>query len=403
MRALFRGGHGRRSFGFLLQHDQHTRGRRDDKSDDWFIHKRDDLKRRRSLLFLVVDSDHGFDGTEFGVGEFVEPFGNFFDVESMSDPDVGVDVAGFDNLDNLAEICRESITRGQEGLLATVEDGGVWEGEVESCDADVDDACGEASKLETGGHGFVRAGGIDDDVGEVAVGHFLELGEVGSVRLEWDAVFDAEVLGAEVEAALDHVHDDDLDVGHEFEELKAGETDGAGTDDEDGFAGLRVAAFDSVEADSEGFNEGEFVVRKVVSRVELAGGNDPVCLTKSTGAVNADDLDAGAAIGGSFLGGAGIGIVDVGFKGAFVAGLDVGDAFADGDDFESEFVSRGAGVGEEREFSEVTGEIGAADAHAMGANEGLTGAGCGGIGKVDGGDFFNVGEFDGVGHGGESR
>ena len=162
MRALFRGGHGRRSFGFLLQHDQHTRGRRDDKSDDWFIHKRDDLKRRRSLLFLVVDSDHGFDGTEFGVGEFVEPFGNFFDVESMSDPDVGVDVAGFDNLDNLAEICRESITRGQEGLLATVEDGGVWEGEVESCDADVDDACGEASKLETGGHGFVRAGGIDD-------------------------------------------------------------------------------------------------------------------------------------------------------------------------------------------------------------------------------------------------
>lgn len=133
--------------------------------------------------------------------------------------------------------------------------------------------------------------------------------------------------------------------------------------------------------------------------MEFASGDDPVCFTKSARAVNTDDLDAGAAIGGSFLRSWGSGIVHVGFKRAFVAGFYVGHSFADGDDFESKFVPGGAGVGEEWKLPEVAGEIGAADAHAMGADKSFTGTGRGSVGQVDGGDFFNVGEFDGVGHG----
>lgn len=96
--------------------------------------------------------------------------------------------------------------------------------------------------------------------------------------------------------------------------------------------------------------------------------------------------------------GAGIRVVDVGLEGAFVACFDIGDAFADGDDFESEFVAGGAGVSEEGKLAEVAGEVGATDAHAMGSDEGFAGAGGRGVFEVNGGDFFDVGEFDGVGH-----
>lgn len=98
------------------------------------------------------------------------------------------------------------------------------------------------------------------------------------------------------------------------------------------------------------------------------------------------------------LGGDGFGVVDVGFEGAFVACFDVGDAFTDGHDFEAELVSRSAGVGEEGKFAEVAGKVGAADAHAMGADECFAGPGGLEVGEIDGIDFLNVGEFDGVGH-----
>lgn len=119
---------------------------------------------------------------------------------------------------------------------------------------------------------------------------------MGAVHVELNAVFDAEVFGAEVEAALDHVHDDDVDIGHEFEEFETREADGAGSDDEDGFAGLRVAALDGVVADGEGLDEGEFVVGKIVADVEFVGGDGPIGFAQSARAVDSDDLDAGAAV-----------------------------------------------------------------------------------------------------------
>ena len=110
------------------------------------------FKRRGTAAPLVVDGDDGFDGSEFGVGEFIEFGGDFFDVEAVGDPDLGVDVSSFDNFDDFAEVGGEGVSRSEEGLLTAVEDGGVGEGEFESCDADVDDPGGESAEIEAGGH-----------------------------------------------------------------------------------------------------------------------------------------------------------------------------------------------------------------------------------------------------------
>lgn len=58
-----------------------------------------------------------------------------------------------------------------------MEDGGVGEGDVFGGDADKDDARGEAAVLEGLRHRVGGAGGIDDKVGEVAVGEFFEFFE----------------------------------------------------------------------------------------------------------------------------------------------------------------------------------------------------------------------------------
>jgi hypothetical protein len=342
----------------------------------------------------LLDFDDGFDRSEIRIGKFIELGGDFFDGEAVGDPDLGVDVAGFNDFNDFAKVGGKGVAGGEEGLLTAMEDGGVGKGEVFGGDADVDDTGGEAPVFEAGGHGFDRAGGIDDDVGKVAVGQFLELGEVGSVHLEWDAIFDAELVSTEGEAGLHHVHDDDFDIGHELEEFEAGEADGSGPDDEDGFARLGVAALDGVVADGEGFNEGEFIVGKGVSGVEFVSWDNPGGCPKTAGLVHPDNFNAGAAVALSFFGGPRFGVVDVGLKRTFVACFDVGDAFADLEDFESEFVAGGAGIVEEGELAEVAGKVGAADAHAVGEDEGLAGAG-GGFGReIDGVDFPGVCEFD---------
>lgn len=104
------------------------------------------------MLGCLLDFDDGFDGTEFGIGEFVEFGGDFFDGEAVGDPDLGVDVTGFDDFDDLAEVGGEGVSRGEESLLAAVEDGGVGEVEIFGGDADIDDAGGVAAEIEAGGH-----------------------------------------------------------------------------------------------------------------------------------------------------------------------------------------------------------------------------------------------------------
>ena len=237
---------------------------------------------------------------------------------------------------------------GEEGELAAVEDGGVGELEIRGGDADVNDAPGKCRILKTGGHRFRAACGVDDDVGEFAIVEFLQIGERRAVGLGEDALFNTEVFGAEIESPLHHVHDDHIDAVQEFEEFETSEADGTGTDDEDGFARLRIAALHGVVANRQGLDEGELVVGKVFAGMEFARGNDERAFAKPAVVMDADDLDAGAAVGVAFFRGRGFGVVDVGLERAFVAGFDIGHALTDGDDFESEFMSRGSWIGEER-------------------------------------------------------
>ena len=177
-----------------------------------------------------------------------------------------------------------------------MENGRVGEGEIGSGDTNIDDTSGEGGKLKAGGHRARRAGGVDDDIGELAMGDLFELGEMRAVGFGEDAGFDAEIISAEIEAALHHVHHDDVHAVHQFEEFQTREADGTRADDEHGFAGFGIASLHGVVADGEGLDEGELIVTKVVSGVELAGGHDEGALAQSAVVVDADDLHARAAV-----------------------------------------------------------------------------------------------------------
>lgn len=157
-----------------------------------------------------------------------------------------------------------------------MKDGRVRKGEVFSGDADVNDARGKPTIFEAGRHGFDRTCGIDDDVGEVTGSHFFEPGEVGAIHAELDSILDSEIVSAKIQPVLNHVHDDDIDVWHELEEFETGKSDGARSDHKNGLARLGISALYGVVADGEGLDEREFVVGKIVARMELSGRDDPV-------------------------------------------------------------------------------------------------------------------------------
>lgn len=213
----------------------------------------------------------------------------------MGDPGVGEDFAVADEADDFREVVGEGVATGEEGEFAAVEDGGVGEGEGAGGDADVDDAAGEGGEFEAVGHGGGAAGGVDDEVCEAAVGGFEDALDVFVGIGGGEGGDGGDVVVDEVEAGLDAIEDDDVEV-EEFEEFEAGEADGSCADDEGGFSGLGVSAVDGVFADGEGFDEGELVVGEVVSGVEFACGDGPCGGAEAAIGVDAEDLDAGAAV-----------------------------------------------------------------------------------------------------------
>ncbi len=232
------------------------------------------------------------------MGEF---FGDFVEGDAVGDPDIGVDFALADEVDDFREIGWQGVAGGKKGELAAVEDRGVGKLEIRGGDSDIDDTAREGCELEAGGHGTRRAGGVDDHVAEISVGEFFEIGKMGTIGFGEDTVFDAEVFGAEIESALNHVHDDHVDSFHEFQEFKTSEADRARADDEDGFTGFRVAALDGVVTNGEGLDEGELVVREIVAGMKLAGRHDECAFAEAAVVVHTDDLDAGAAVGVTFF------------------------------------------------------------------------------------------------------
>ena len=199
----------------------------------------------------------------------------------MGDPVLKVDFLLAEDADYFGEVGWEGISAGDDGELAAVEMGGLREGDVLGGDADVDNAAADGGIFETLDHGAGVSGGVDDDVAESSFGDFFNLGEVGAIGLRLDGVLNADFFGAEVESVLGEIDDDDFEI-HEFEELEGGEADGAGADNHDGFSGLWVAALYGVVADGKGLDEGEFIVGKIVSGMQLVRGDSPVRFTKSS-------------------------------------------------------------------------------------------------------------------------
>ncbi len=214
-----------------------------------------------------------------------------------------------------------------------MEDGRVGESEVGCCDADIDHTTVKGRERKASRHRLRRAGGIDDGIGQLTIRHFFQSFQMRAVSLGENAVGDAEMFRAEIESALDHVHDDDFDLGHQFEKFQTSETDRASADGHGvRFAGLWVGALHGVIADGEGLDQGELVIAEVIAGMEFTGGDNKSSLTQAATVVDADNLHAGAAIREAFFRRHGIGVVHVGFQRALISGFDVRDITADGDD-----------------------------------------------------------------------
>ena len=153
-------------------------------------------------------------------------------------------------------------------------------------------------------------------------------------------------------------------------------------------------AVDGVTADGEGFDEGELFVVKLDRDVQFAGREDEA-EAEAAIAVDAEDFEALAAVGPAAATGVAGRVVNVRLDGAAVAGFNVGDGGADFENFDAEFVTENARVGEERHFAEVGADVGAADTDTVDADEGVAGARVAGVGEVEALELFRGGEGEG--------
>ena len=135
-------------------------------------------------------------------------------------------------------------------------------------------------------------------------------------------------------------------------------------------------------ADGQRLDEGELFVGEFPRDVQLARG-DEEARAQSAVAMDAERLMLFATVGVAAPAGVTLLTVNVRLDAATVAGRDVRNALADGEDFDAEFVAGDARVAEERHLAEVAADVGAADADLMDAHQRLAGAGRGGAGDVE--------------------
>ena len=216
-------------------------------------------------------------------------------------------------------------------------------------------------------------------VGQVAEVGFEAVGGLQRVR-------DAHHVAAEPQAGFIHVQHDDLGT-RQFGKDDRGQADRARTDDEDRLLGRRRGPVDGVAADGEGLDEGELVEGEVGRGVELPRRQQEL-RAQAAVAVDAQDLQLLAAVRVAAAAGVAVGIINIRLHGAAVAGLDVGDALADGDDLDAQLVAGDARVAEEGHLAEVAAEVRPADADPVDAHQGLAGSGRGGLGGVDEGEVL---------------
>jgi hypothetical protein len=110
---------------------------------------------------------------------------------------------------------------------------------------------------------------------------------------------------------------------------------------------------------------------------------DRVVSPKASVAMHAQGLVVMTTIGVTPATGMAVLAIQVGLDAAPISGTHVRDPVADAHHFDAQFMPRNPRVGEEGHLAQVTSEVGAANAHLMNADHGLTRAGSGGFVDID--------------------
>ena len=104
---------------------------------------------------------------------------------------------------------------------------------------------------------------------------------------------------------------------------------------------------------------------------------------KASVAMHAQGLIVMTTIGVPPATGVAVLAIQVGLDAAPISGTHVRDPVTDAYHFDAQFMPWNPGVGKEGHLAQVTSEVGAANAHLMDADHGLTRAGSGGFIDID--------------------
>ena len=222
--------------------------------------------------------------------------------------------------------------------------------------------------VERGRHGSRFAGGVDDDVEEIAARQPRQL-----LQRVWpyrDRLIDAEDAAAEVEPVRPNVQRGDR-AAIQLGEDHAADADRAGPDDEDAVSLLRIGAAHGVGADREELDHRRLVERDAVGDRHVVLRHTDIVRHPAVD-VDAEDGDALTAIGLAAPTGDAMAAGEI---------RDHEDLLPDGDaaartrlgDFAGQFVSDHARIVEKRMRALVDMEVRAADPGAPDAHDHLTG------------------------------
>lgn len=283
---------------------------------------------------------------------------HFVGRDAIRNPGCGVDLPGFHEFDDAAVLGGGAVARGEQGDFLAVEIG-IVEGNVTHEQANEDELAAVGDEFEGALHGLRIAGAIEDQRGRRDLFGFFVASLQGIVLLGEGAPFRAEV------------NEFDFGAG-DFEKLDYREADGASADHQNTLAGRRLAAQDGVGADAERFHESQLCVRELGVGIEM-GGRHQESFAHAAIDVDAEDLEAFAAVGFAAETGLAVSTVEVGVDGATVTHLDPAGAIAQGEHFDSQLMAKDARVAKERLAPAVGVEIGATDTNAQHTDESLSG------------------------------
>lgn len=152
--------------------------------------------------------------------------------------------------------------------------------------------------------------------------------------------------------------------------LEDGQPNGSCAYDEHIIVRTNGGSIDGVAANGEGFDKGELIKVERISWVQLVCREEHA-LAHGAIRMHAEHAERLAAVRFALLAGMAGAAVQVGLDGAAVAWLYMGDAIADCEDFDTEFMTQNAWVFDKGHFAQVATDVRTADAYGMDGDERL--------------------------------